>query len=533
MRLMILRRPNLTLLALVLASTFVFGLAGHFAATTLIHHQQARQIGELTEVVLRRAEFAVDFAAASLDQLADRGLTNCEAASLQAIRLHVYQRSAVKDVRLVNADGSVICSAYSETLEFDKGWVARSDMLASRDGKLLVFRVEQFGGDALGVLRDTNDNKALVAILGINDSLFDVMPAELHAHSKVVLALNNGEKLGEFKLDATKALPQPIEFAMSSARYPLRATIHVERAALSTWNGETYWPAIAVSLGLGVLFGWLLARSRQVEGPVADLDRALARGEFTPYFQPIFDLRTGQIKGCEILARWLREDGSVAPPMNFIPLAESSGRIQSMTWQILQRALSGLQPLLKEDKEFKLSLNVVPQHLLSEGFVEALRRIVLAAKVSARQIVIEVTERDELEDLTRAAAVVCELRDHGFRVAIDDVGVGHSGLSRLKGLGANTIKIDKFFVDTVTVDASTTAIVEMLVALARDLQMTVVAEGVETEEQVNALIACGVVEGQGYLVAAPLPLTKFLELLKARRSAAAAGDAMLTGALVA
>ena len=509
-------RPNLSLTALVLASTMVFGLAGHVDATSFIRHQQAHLLDELTEVVLRRSEFAIDFAAASLDELAARGLADCNPASLQAIRLHVYQRSAVKDVRLVNADGSVICSAYSETLEFDKGWGDRADMLVSRDARLLLFRVEQFGGDALGVLRDIDRKKALVAILGINSSLLDIMPAELRAHSAVLLALNNGEKLGEFMLDAEKALGDSPDFEKSSARYPLRTTIRVERAVLSTWNSEAYWPAMAVALGLGVLFGLLLSRSRQMEGPVADLDRALARGEFKPYFQPIFDLRTGRINGCEILARWLREDGSVVPPMNFIPLAESSGRIQSMTWQILDQSLADLQPLLKADKEFKLSLNVVPKHLMSAGFVETLRAHVMAAKVSARQIVIEVTERDELEDLARAASVVNELRNYGFRVAIDDVGVGHSGLSRLKGLGANTIKIDKFFVDTITADASTTTIVELLVDLARDLHITVVAEGIETEEQVRALISCGVEQGQGYLVAAPLPFVKFAELLKQR-----------------
>lgn len=211
--------------------------------------------------------------------------------------------------------------------------------------------------------------------------------------------------------------------------------------------------------------------------------------------------------------------------MNFIPLAESSGRIEVMTWQILKSALSDLRPLLKADKDFKLSFNVVPKHLLSPGFVETLRRTVLTAKIAARQIVIEVTERDELDDLARAAAVVTELRDYGFRVAIDDVGVGHSGLSRLKGLGANTIKIDKFFVDTITVDASTTTIVEMLVALAKDLQMTVVAEGIETEEQRRALVASGVEEGQGYLVAAPLPFPKFSELVDTRRRSAPAAPA--------
>lgn len=123
------------------------------------------------------------------------------------------------------------------------------------------------------------------------------------------------------------------------------------------------------------------------------------------------------------------------------------------------------------------------------------RGTVAAARVSARQIVVEVTERDELDDLARAAAVVGELRDYGFRVAIDDVGVGHSGPSRLKGLGANTIKIDKFFVDTIK-DESTSRIVETLVRLAKDLQMTVVAEGIETEQQVQSLLACGVREGQ-------------------------------------
>ncbi|SFP80760.1 sensor c-di-GMP phosphodiesterase, contains CSS-motif sensor and EAL domain [Bradyrhizobium sp. Ghvi] len=514
-----LQRPTFTFVALVLASTVAFGLGGHFAAKGVINHQQAHQLDELTEVVLRRAEFAVDFAAASLDQLARRDLASCAPAALQAIRLLVYQSSTIKDVRLVNPDGSVICSAYSETLEFDKGWVDRRDMLSSRDKQLSLFRVEQFGGDALGVLRDINDSSALVAIVGINATLFDIMPAELRAHSEVVLGLSNGEKLGEFQVDAERSLQEPISFDKNSARLPLHATIRLEGAVLSSWNSEAYWPALALALGLGALFGFLLARSRRLEGPVADLDRGLAAREFKPYYQPIFELTTDEIRGCEILARWLRQDGSVIPPMNFIPLAESSGRIQAMTWQILESALSDLKPLLKANKNFKLSLNIVPNHLLSTGFVERLRRTVLAAKVSARQIVVEITERDELDDLARAAAVVSELRDHGFRVAIDDVGVGHSGLSRLKGLGANTIKIDKFFVDTITVDASTTMIVEMLVALARDLQMTVVAEGIETEDQRRALIASGVQEGQGYLVAAPLPFMKFSELFEKRRVA--------------
>jgi len=440
----------------------------------------------------------------------------------------------VKDIRLVNRDGSVICSAYSETLEFDNGRVDRPEMLLSKDSHLLLFRVDQFSGVALGVLRDIDERNSLVAILGINSYLFDIMPAELRAHSEVLLELNNGADVGRFALKRPAEFSQLVSFNNASTRYPLRVTIRVERSAFQLWNGEAYWPTMLIALSLGAVFGLLLTRATsRLEGPIANIDRGLARREFKPFYQPIFDLRTEAILGCEVLARWIREDGSIIPPMSFIPLAESSGRIEPMTWQILETALEELYPRLREDKQFKVSINVVPGHLLSDGFIETLRRVVLGAKVSARQIVLEVTERNELPDLARAAAVVKELRELGFRVAMDDVGVGHSGLSQLKGLGANTIKIDKFFVDTITEDGSTATIVETLARLARDLHMTVVAEGIETVEQVRALITCGVEEGQGYIISPPLPFGKFDELVEVRRSRAFAEVIVRQAALVA
>jgi sensor c-di-GMP phosphodiesterase-like protein len=509
--------PSSLPVAIVLASLTAFCAAGHFAATALIDAQQFRQLGELADVLLRRSEVAVDYASASIDEIEHSGRVGCDPSSLQIFRLHVYQRSTIKDVRLVNADGSVICSAYSETLEFDKDWVSRPNMLASRDAGLLLFRVEQFGGDALGVMRDIDDKKALVAILGINSSLFDIMPAELRARSEVLVELSNGQQLGQFSLEDYD-LANAIDFVRRSDHYPLRATIRVDRNALVKWNRHGYWPSMLIAAALGLIFGVVLNRTRRVEGPLAELDRALARGQIKPFFQPTFHLQSGAILGCEVLARWIRDDGTVVPPLQFIPLAESSGRIRPMTWQILNAALKELNAPLRNNKEFKISLNVVPSHLLSDDFVETLRRVVSSAKVSARQIVLEITERDKLDDLARAAKVVRDLRDFGFRVAIDDVGVGHSGLSHLKGLGATTMKVDKFFVDTITQDGSTAAIVEMLVRLARDLSMNVIAEGIETEDQVRALIACGVEEGQGYLVSPPVPAAKFIELIEIGRA---------------
>ena len=525
------RRPSLSSIATVIACVAVFAAGGHFVAQGIIEGQQAQRLQELTEIALRRAEVAVDFAAASVDEIAANGRLDCEPSSLQQFRLQVYQRSAVKDVRLVNHDGSIVCSAYSETLEFDKAWVDRSEMLATSDDKLRLFRVEQFGGDALGVLKDVDTKRALVAIIGINSDLFDVMPKELRMRSEVVLTLNNHQPLAQFALEDID-LQTPVEVTRTSSRYPLHATIRVEASVFAKAYGRGYWPAMLAALGFGLAFGVLLTRTRRIEGPVADLDRALARNEFKPFFQPIFHLATGEILGCEMLARWVRADGSIVPPMAFIPLAEQSGRIRAMTWQILAIALKELNAQLRQNKEFKLSFNVVPSHLMSEGFVDHLRRIVAEAKVSARQIVLEITERDELQDLDKAAGIVRELRGLGFKVAIDDVGVGHSGLSHLKALGANVMKIDKFFVDTIG-DESTSRIVETLVHLAKDLQRTVVAEGIETEPQMQSLRDCGVQEGQGYIVSPPLPYAKFIALIEARRARTVAQDIVDGAALVA
>ena len=207
-----LRWPSVTELALVAASLVAFATGGHFAAKAVIVGQQSRQLEELTDVALQRSEVAVDFGAATLDEIAKRGPLNCDPVSLQSVRLQVYQRSAVKDIRLVNRDGSVICSAYSETLEFDNGWVERPQMSRSKDSQLLLFRVDQFSGVALGVLRDIDDRNSLVAILGMNSYQLDIMPAELRAHSEVVLELNDGSEIDRFALQGHTEFAQPISF---------------------------------------------------------------------------------------------------------------------------------------------------------------------------------------------------------------------------------------------------------------------------------------------------------------------------------
>ena len=500
-------------IALAAVCLLLFVGGGHFAATALINSQHARQIKELGRMALRRAEAAVDFGAATLDEISAQGAVACDPASLQAIRFHVYQRGgAVKDIRIVKHSGSVLCSAYSETLEFDQGWVTRSAMLPTTIEGVSLFRVDQFFGTALGLIRDVGPDKGIVAIVGMNGVYSDVMPVELAASSEVVLELSNGQEIAR---DAQSSLESPVfSVFTTSTRYPLRSVLRVEKQALAAWDQESYRPIVGLSLVLGCIFAALLFRAlnRPID-PVQELDRAIANSEFQPYLQPLFDLETRRIVGAEMLARWVRADGTVLLPSRFLELAERSGRMNTITWQLLSKALAAMQPHLRSNKRFKLSVNIDPHQFVSPGFVSELRAIVAAAKVSTRQITLEITEREAFEDLGKAADLVAEVRALGFKVAIDDVGIGHSGLSQIQRLGPDILKIDKFFIDCINRDASASSVVGVLVRLARDMNMSIVAEGIETEPQAAALLSCGVNCGQGFLVAPPMPLPSFLELV--------------------
>ncbi|MBO6718134.1 MAG: EAL domain-containing protein [Rhizobiaceae bacterium] len=511
------RWPAIARILLFLLSVGAFLAGGNVAANYLIETQRERQLEEFGNIALRRSETAVFYGISTLRDFAQRGNIGCDGGALQSVRLFVYRSGAMKDIRIVRPDASVVCAAFSETLEFDKGWATRAEMLPSVGGASRLFRVEQFFGTALGAMIDVNSEYSLVGIMSVDGSLIDVMPSELRNQSVVALELDNGQTIARTASGAVVGDDTTIRLSTESERYPLRTVVRVDKAALAAWNRQPYMPIVLASGILGAFFGLLLARSLfRPMSPLEELDRAIALGHVRPYFQPIFDLRTGEITGAEVLARWIKPDGTVISPARFIELAEDSGRIADLTWQLLSTALAELRPLLTADKNFCLSVNISPPHFVSDGFIQKLRETTAAANVATRQITLELTERQSFEDPGLAAAVVAEARGYGYKVAIDDVGIGHSGLSQIQRLRADVLKIDKFFVDSVNLDASATAMIAMLVRLAREMGMRVIAEGIEEQAQVDALINCGIAYGQGYVVAPPLPQRAFLDLVASR-----------------
>jgi sensor c-di-GMP phosphodiesterase-like protein len=520
------RRSALIGLALAGLSTGLFVGAAKIGGAAFVDAQNSLQLDDLAQLVLRRAELEVDFAIVALSDLAEKGVADCSAASLAVMRRQVYEKSTIKDIRIVGHDGRTKCSAFAETLEFDARPLEAIEAFASRNSAVRLTRLEQQSALAMGVLWEVLNDASLVAVVNTDALLFAVLPRELRDQGEVRLELADGSPVARYLSTSARSESDPpmVEFKAVSERYPFTASVGVAAPVFRSWNRGPERYFLGAGGVLGLAFGTLLAGAVvRRRDPISEIDRALASNEFKPYLQPIVSLKTGDIVGCEVLARWVKADGSMETPLRFIRQAEDSGRIVPLTHQLVSEALDQLRSWMNLKRHFMVAFNIYPGHLMSEGFAGEFAALVDAAEVSRGQVVIELTERQELDDLKAAAERVAELRALGFKVAIDDAGTGHSGLSYMQRLGVNIVKIDKLFLDSIEFDHSAQVIVDMLVRVAGELGMTTVAEGVERSEQVVALKACGVDEIQGFLVSPALPSFDFLRLLYAAgRSGSAA-----------
>jgi sensor c-di-GMP phosphodiesterase-like protein len=275
-------------------------------------------------------------------------------------------------------------------------------------------------------------------------------------------------------------------------------------------------------LALAVLLPW-----RRRNDPVEELEQAIAANEFVPYFQPIVDIRTGRLRGAEVLVRWRKADGSIVMPAAFIPLAESSGLIVPMTRALMRRVCEEAGEVVGSRPDIKIGFNLAAPHFDDDRIVADVHDIFAPSKIPLRQVMLEVTERQPLENLAGARRIIAGLQDLGCGVAIDDVGTGHGGLSYILKLGADTIKIDKLFIDSMGNEHHSTTILETLVDLARSMRMDVVAEGVENFEQVLKLRDLGILAAQGHVFSPPLPGSSFVQLVEAIAPVARAGGGAL------
>ncbi|WP_349879789.1 EAL domain-containing protein [Micromonospora sp. HUAS YX12] len=245
-----------------------------------------------------------------------------------------------------------------------------------------------------------------------------------------------------------------------------------------------------------------------------ELPRAVADHEFTVNFQPIVDLAGGEVIGAEALARWHHPTHGLIDPLRFLEAVERSGLLPAFAEAILDQALIAAGSWRDAGFDLPVSVNVSPRSLLDARFPGAVLARLRAHDLPPDRLVLELTETLTLSQLDVVDRVLSRLRDSGVRLALDDFGTGYSSLSLLSRIPVHELKIDRSFVGAMETAPEAAAVIRSTLDLGRSLDLTVVAEGVESEPQRRALWELGCAAGQGHLFARPLPAAALLAALQ-------------------
>ena len=271
------------------------------------------------------------------------------------------------------------------------------------------------------------------------------------------------------------------------------------------------------------------AEARQRAAIISALRRALDRGEFRLVYQPRLSLADGRITGVESLLRWNSAELGEIAPTEFIPLAEESGLIVPIGEWVLGEACRQLKAWRQQGLgDLRMGVNVSVLQLLRGNLAAYLKRLLQATELPADRIELELTESMVMQNAEQTTAMLDELRKIGVSLAIDDFGTGYSSLVYLKRLPIDTLKIDKEFIDDLTRDPDDEAITATIVTMGHSLGLTVIAEGVETEQQLEFLRAHGCDEVQGHWLSRPIDGDRCLAFIRGWRA-----ERMLPGRLAA
>jgi diguanylate cyclase (GGDEF)-like protein/PAS domain S-box-containing protein len=255
------------------------------------------------------------------------------------------------------------------------------------------------------------------------------------------------------------------------------------------------------------------ARAVQRQWIEAGLHRALARREFVLHYQPKIDLETGATTGAEALIRWVHPERGLIFPRDFVPIAEDCGLIVPIGQWVLREACRQARVWIDEGRRpMAVAVNISAVEFRDPGFLKNVRTVLDDSRLDARYLELELTESSLIQDVESTARALRSLTDMGVQLAIDDFGTGYSSLSYLRQFPINVLKIDQSFVHGISADPMGTSIVGAVISMGKSLGHRVIAEGVETREQLAFLQAqrCG--EGQGYYFSRPLVAEEFVRL---------------------
>ncbi len=242
---------------------------------------------------------------------------------------------------------------------------------------------------------------------------------------------------------------------------------------------------------------------------ISGLREAIDEQQFQLFYHPKIDLRTGEVKGVEALMRWTHPELGFVPPDVFIPLAEDAGLIEEMTQWVLQTACTDFQKNGLEHLD--VAVNISAKQLHHDGLSRQLDSIISDTGIAPERLVLELTETAVMQDVKTAMHILGSLKDIGVKLHVDDFGTGYSSLDYLRRFPVDALKIDRSFVMNMIEQPEDVSIVRLVIEMAHELRMQVVAEGVESQPHVNQLMQLKCDQSQGFHYCKPLPLDNFIE----------------------
>ncbi len=493
-------------LILALATVVLTAVLAQIVVTTRGYYVERSNKQILNDIVLNtmgRIERSIDQSLIQIGELHEEGKINCNVGSREVLDDLVLRSTKIKDV--VFRVDNIVCTSsnFLGALALDD--TEESEVMYATN-RNISFHVSQ-QKDLTGLVMDwkLNENTSVSAFMNMDGIVFDVLPPAISETSNLEIALADGSMLGALRKDPDGTI-YDMKIEAGSARFPLGVTLNMSDETFNNWN--TQLPMLSIAFGLLGLMGisFLIARGIfQADSGSQSVLRALRNGSIIPYYQPVYCIASGDLIGFEVLARRKGRNGEMLSPATFIPIIEKNGWDDKLLEVLVRDAAKNMESIFEGAQMATLAFNVTPRQISQEGFVNWFVALLGETGLPSEGIVLEVTEREAIGNLSTLQKNISILRDYDITIAIDDVGTGHNGLSSIHQLRADYLKIDKLFVDGIVMDKHASSLVKMLIEIGAQYGMQIIAEGVETEEQLQALGALGVDEVQGFYMARPMP----------------------------
>ncbi len=475
------------------------------SATVAAAEQSTAHLAQ--EVSMRAAEVLLS-AEAVLGGLAYDARRGCRPSFVDELRNAVVLVAHIRSVAYVSDDGQVECSSFG--LADGEELFEKIDSVTA-PGAVVSFsepvRTEHVPGVHIVAIHRLKSGASLHVLIDPQAFVDRFDLTGLGGDGRIEVRLLD-------RLLASRGPPMPsgksfISMTEEVGLYGAAVSVSISSDwALQGWVDEA---VVYGALGLvtsGILVAGALVLLRRRLSLTGRLQQAIRNEELEVHYQPVIDIQRNRCVGAEALVRWRDPERGLLRPDLFIALAEETGLILPITDWLIHRVVSEMKPLLAGDSELHVAINLAPVHFKPRPMAGDIVQVFRDAGVDLKQIVFEVTERGLIDD-PESHRAIDELRRQGAAVALDDFGTGYSNLSYLQDFKIDYLKIDQRFIAAIDSEAPTAGLAAMIIDLAKTLDVTIIAEGIETQAQVAYLREKGVRYVQGWHFTQPLPAADF------------------------